>query len=52
MRTQYFDVSVYGAAAESVTNYMRRGAGWRRRPARVREWERPDQQKRSGEHRR
>lgn len=46
-RPNYFDVSVYGAAAESVSNYMRRGRRvgidgrleWR-------EWETADQQKR------
>lgn len=46
-RPNYFDVSVFGAAAESVSNYMRRGSRvgidgrleWR-------EWETADQQKR------
>jgi single-strand DNA-binding protein len=46
-RPNYFDVSVYGAAGESVGNYMRKGSRvavdgrleWR-------EWETADQQKR------
>jgi single-strand DNA-binding protein len=46
-RPNYFDVSVYGAAGESVANYMRKGSRvavdgrleWR-------EWETADQQKR------
>ena len=46
-RPNYFDVSVYGAAAESVSRYMRKGSRvgidgrleWR-------EWETADQQKR------
>jgi single-strand DNA-binding protein len=46
-RPNYFDVSVYGAPAESVSNYMRKGSRvgvdgrleWR-------EWETADQQKR------
>jgi single-strand DNA-binding protein len=46
-RPNYFDVSVFGAAGESVANYMRRG----RRVAidgrlEWREWETADQQKR------
>jgi single-strand DNA-binding protein len=46
-RPNYFDVSVFGAAGESVANYMRRG----RRVAvdgrlEWREWETSDQQKR------
>ena len=46
-RPNYFDVSVFGAAGESVANYMRRG----RRVAidgrlEWREWETVDQQKR------
>jgi single-strand DNA-binding protein len=46
-RPNFFDVSVYGAAADSVANYMRRGSrvgidgrlDWR-------EWETEDQQRR------
>lgn len=46
-RPNYFDVSVYGASGESVSNYMRKGSRvaidgrleWR-------EWENADQQKR------
>ncbi len=46
-RPNYFDVSVYGASAESVSNYMRKGSRvgvdgrleWR-------EWETADEQKR------
>src|SRR4029077_11130004 len=46
-RPNYFDVSVYGTSAESVSNYMRKGSRvgvdgrleWR-------EWETADQQKR------